>query len=180
MMKRRTAKTRGKAITTKEQANIFADYKSGMKKCQLVAKYRHCWKAIDRAVNPKKYKAKKPVGRPLLLTDKRFKIIEAKMKAMQEAAGGTYEVPIHAVVKAARVKVSIRSVQRRFAKEGYKFYSLKEKPILTKEDIKDRMQFAKDHLKKGTYFNKKKKGYLMEDNYYSRMNVSNLNQLLTN
>ena len=49
---------------------------------------------------------------------------------------------MHAIKRSARAKVSERKLRQRLQEHGVKWYSMRSKPTLTEDDVKDRKAFA--------------------------------------
>ena len=87
-------------------------------------------------------------GRPPLLGEAKMVRIEAKLAEKVAKADGKYEVTVNMVRKSARVKASNRTILKGLHKRGVYFRPMREKPVLTEEDIRDRMAFAKKYVRK--------------------------------
>ena len=110
---------------------------------------------ITRYLNNKsKGKWKKGVekgrrGPPRKLTKAKVALLTPKLNDLVKKAQGRYEVTAAMLRKSARVKVSSRVMMKRLYEEtGTKWHRMREKPMLTDEDIKARHQFAKDYAAK--------------------------------
>ena len=93
----------------------------------------------------------KPVkkqGRPCSLTTAQVDFLEKKLDQMIVAANGQRTVTVQDLKKAAKSKASCRSILRALHDRNIYFRKLREKPLLTPEDVKARFQFAKTYRSK--------------------------------
>ena len=90
----------------------------------------------------------KGVGRQKLLNFEDVSKIVAKTKAMVKEADSQYEVTVAMVRKAAKCKASEKTILKELHKRNIYFRKLREKPVLTSDDKKARLTFAKKHMKK--------------------------------
>ena len=67
---------------------------------------------------------------------------------MVDKVAGSKEVTLGMPMRRSRTKASIRTVADRLRKRGYQFRDLREKPILTPDDIKLHYKFAKTYKDK--------------------------------
>ena len=88
------------------------------------------------------HKAPKPIGRPKALTETKVDSLVALLEKMVDEAGSCYEVTLPMLMKRSKVKVSYRVVADALHERGLWFRSLRAKPILTPQDVKDRYAFA--------------------------------------
>ena len=79
--------------------------------------------------------ARKKQGRRAILTSAAVDKLEAKLEAMIEKANGRYEVTVAALRRSARAKASCRTILDALHGRGIYFRRLREKPVLTEEDI---------------------------------------------
>ena len=91
---------------------------------------------------------RKSQGRRSVLSTGQVDRIEAKLREKVAKAAGRYEVTVSMVRKAARVKASSRTVLKALHKRGVYFRRLREKPLLTEADVRDRLAFARKYHKK--------------------------------
>ena len=87
-------------------------------------------------------------GAPKKLPPKIMKNVLKTTRALQKQANAHKEVTADMITDQAGVDVCDRTLQRAFREAGIKFYNLKEKPILTKEDVKTRFLWVKAHKKR--------------------------------
>jgi hypothetical protein len=87
--------------------------------------------------------AKNPKGAPKKLPPKVMKEVVKKTVALQKQAGARKEITATMITNAAGVQVCDKTLQTGFQTEGFGFYKLKEGPILDKQDMKDRLAWAK-------------------------------------
>ena len=97
-------------------------------------------------------KAAQPVGRPPSLTDKQVvRVVEATEK-MILAADGKYQVTARMVRCALKLKCGDRPILDALHRHGIWFHPMREKPIRTVEDEKERLNFAKAHCDRPAEF----------------------------
>ena len=71
---------------------------------------------------------------------------------MIEAADGLYQVTVGMVCRALKLKCTDRPLLNALHEHGVWFHPMREKPVLTPEDIKDRLSFAREHSHKPVVF----------------------------
>ena len=86
--------------------------------------------------------ARKKQGRKAALNTTAVDKLEAKLVAMVKRADGRYEVTVAALRRASRAKASERTILDALHKRGIYFRRLREKPVLTEQDVIDRKAFA--------------------------------------
>ena len=74
--------------------------------------------------------------------------LQAKLEAMVQKADGKYEVTVTALRRASRTKASTRTILKALHARGIYFRRLREKPVLTEDDVRDRKAFARKFRKK--------------------------------
>ena len=98
----------------------------------------------------------KPVkkqGRPSALTKAQIDFLECKLDQMIVTADGQHTVTVEMLQKAAKIKASCRTILRALHEHHIFFRKLREKPVLTPEDVRDRFKFAKKYRSKtGTWW----------------------------
>jgi transposase len=98
---------------------------------------------------------RKKQGRPQALTDAQAKFLKNKLDQLVRKANCKYTITAKMLLKATRLKVSERCVRDCLHKDNIYFRALREKPVLTKEDMRARLVFArKYHLKTRAWWNK--------------------------
>lgn len=85
---------------------------------------------------------RKKQGRKSVLQKAAVDKLEAKLQSMILKADGKYVVTVAALKRATRTKASKRTVLDALHKRGVYFRRLREKPVLTDQDIRDRKAFA--------------------------------------
>jgi len=85
------------------------------------------------------------VGRPKALTSAQVDKLVAALEKLVDEADADFEVTREMVMKRARVKACSRVVADALHKRGYYFRDLREKPILTPEDVKARFAWARKY-----------------------------------
>ena len=101
---------------------------------------------ISRIIFKQKLSMKK-IGRPRVLSEKQVDKIIATKDDLVDKAAGKKEITMAKIVRRARTKASARTVRRRFKARKIKFAPLREKILLTPQDKKDRLAFAKKYMK---------------------------------
>ena len=92
----------------------------------------------------KKAMREERVGRPQMPTQARAKCMAA-LEELQKKAEGQREVTAAMVITKAGVSYCERTVREFFASQGKPFRKLREKPLLTPDDIEKRKVFAKKY-----------------------------------
>ena len=87
--------------------------------------------------------APKASGRPPALTDADVTKLCAALDRMVDEADVGYEVTLAMLMKKAKPKACRKVVAGALHRRGYKFFDLRQKPVLTPEDVKQRFAFAK-------------------------------------
>ena len=67
----------------------------------------------------------------------------AKLESMILKADGQYEVTVTMLKRSSRCKASTRTILDALHARGVYFRPLREKPVLTTEDVAERLAFAK-------------------------------------
>ena len=91
---------------------------------------------------------RKKQGRKALLDEAAVDKLADKLNSMVEKADGKYEVTAAALKRATRTKASDRTILDALHKRGIFFRRLREKPVLTEQDVSDRKAFAEKYEKK--------------------------------
>ena len=119
----------------------------------LMLPITHIAKATDRnkcsvykALKMKKVLMQR--GRPKALTPKDVRHLVAVLKGMVKKAKACYEITLAMLVKRARVQVCERTVREALKKKNIKFRKMRSKPILTNDDKKARLAFARKYKDK--------------------------------
>ena len=93
---------------------------------------RHCVKRLPRLQQ----------GRPANLNDAQVDFLIRRLHQLVVAAKGRYHVTAAILRKSVRMKVSIRSINRALRARNVYFRKLREKPLLTADDIASRKAFG--------------------------------------
>ena len=101
-------------------------------------------------------KAPKPIGRPKILSKERVDKLIELLKKMVDDAEALHEVTMDMLMRRSRIKACRRVVADALHLRGYYFRDLREKPILTPEDVKERFAFAKRYKDKSSKWWQKK------------------------
>ena len=105
---------------------------------------------VSNILNPPKW-AKQGVkkGAPPKLTPKAMpRILKAARPLQAKHHPKGQEVTASLITKHAGLQISDRTLHREFAKRNIKFFKLKERPLLTRDDIKDREAWARQRVKR--------------------------------
>ena len=84
----------------------------------------------------------KTKGRPKALSDSQYSVLQKTSHRLQKKANGQSEITVAAVRDAAGCTACDRTVRDAFHAHGIRFRKLREKPILTPEDVAARVVFA--------------------------------------
>ena len=99
---------------------------------------RHCKRNLC-----KKGKFVKGVGRPRGLTEAQIDRIAKTMKQMVLAANSEYQITAGMVRRALKLKCSDKLVLNALHSRGLRFHPMREKPVRTEQDEKERLAFAR-------------------------------------
>ena len=91
---------------------------------------------------------RKKQGRKVVLNTAAVDKLEAKLQSRIQKADGKYEVTVAALKRASRSKASERTILKALHSRGIYFRRMREKPVLTDEDVSDRKAFADKYRKK--------------------------------
>ena len=92
-------------------------------------------------------------GRPLMLKPERVQQLIKLLEKMIAKANGRWEVTVNMLKKQAKENASPKTILKFLHKEGVWWHRMRNKPKLTKDDIKDRKAFAEKYmLKSGTWW----------------------------
>lgn len=92
----------------------------------------------------KKVKRKRD-GRPVLLTKTQVDVLVTTLKSMIKKANCKYMVTAKMLKRATRTKASVRTIARALHARNIYFRPLRSKPLLTKQDVSDRKEFAEKY-----------------------------------
>ena len=84
-------------------------------------------------------------GKPKALSDADIDELVAVLNRMIAQADGEYEVTVDMLRLATRLKVCTRTISRALHSRKIYFRRLREKPLLTQQDVKARFAFARRH-----------------------------------
>lgn len=91
---------------------------------------------------------RKKQGRPLGLTGSQVDFLVRRLDEMIVKANGRYHVTAAMLKRSARCKASVRVIQDALHKRKIYFRKMREKPLLTEEDVAARYKFAKKYKNK--------------------------------
>jgi hypothetical protein len=81
-------------------------------------------------------------GQPAKLTVKQVTGAIKVMRGLIKKAKAAYEIPLAMIMKHANIKCCERTLRTQLHKRGIRFRRMRQKPLLTKEDIIERYAFA--------------------------------------
>ena len=88
----------------------------------------------------------KPKGAPVKATKKVVSAIVRSARMLQKQAGAKHEVTAAMIKAHAGVDLCDKVVRNKLHEADMWFFCLKERPTLTKQDVKDRLKWARKHL----------------------------------
>ena len=91
---------------------------------------------------------RKKDGRPPSLTEGQIDRLTEKLEEMIKKANGEWPVTADMLKRTLRLKVTVKTILKALHLRGYWWHTMREKPLLTEQDIADRFQFALDHYRK--------------------------------
>ena len=106
------------------------------------------------------------VGRPAALTKQVIDKLVATAASMTKAAESKYQVTASMVKKALKLKCCDRVILNALHQRGVSFHPMREKPVRTEQDEKDRLKFAKTHAEKPASFWEKSVDAYMDNKYF--------------
>ena len=87
-------------------------------------------------------------GRKELLKKAQVNLLVRTTKALIKKAAAKREVTLAMILRRAKVKVSERCARKALQKRNVRFRRMRSKPLLTKDDVKERFRFARKHRRK--------------------------------
>ena len=119
----------------------------GLGPTEIGARLRRSAGSISRllAVDPDH---KNAVGRPRKLTEGQIDNVVKLVERMVVEADAEAEVTMRMVLERSRLRVSLRTVANALHARGYYFHRLREKLLLTPEDVRERYAFAAKYKSK--------------------------------
>ena len=90
-------------------------------------------------------KAPMPIGRPPALSETKIDGIVGLLEQMVDEADATHEVTMDMLMKRGRLKVCKKVVAKALHARGYMFRDLRQKPILTPDDVRERYKWTKKY-----------------------------------
>ena len=128
-------------------------YEKGMSCSEIAEKLGRDKSVITRLLV--KQVPRKQQGRPPVFSDAQVQFMKRKLSELVRKAECKYTVTVSMLKKACKLKASLKSISRALHAEGIYFRKLREKPVLTKADIKARLAFArKYHTKSKSWWAK--------------------------
>jgi len=93
----------------------------------------------------KAMKSKRRPGRPNSITEKQADKMEAMLKRMVKKANAQEEITVGMLATRCGIEACDKTVLNKMHERGIWFRKLRNKPLLTDDDVKDRYQFSKDY-----------------------------------
>jgi hypothetical protein len=87
-------------------------------------------------------------GRKELLKKAQVNLLVRTTKSMIKNAAAKREITLAMILRRTRVKVSERCARQALQKRNIRFRRMREKPLLTKADVKDRLRFSQQYRHK--------------------------------
>jgi hypothetical protein len=145
-----------------EKQQLLRWVSEGKKPMEISLLLRRSLSTIVRHIGKLKSKKKcAPVGRPPCISEALKDRLVAKVKALTKAADAKYQVTAAMIRKSAALKCSNRTLLDALHSRGIYMHPLREKPVRTEEDEKDRLQFGSLHAPKPiTFWTTKVDAYL--------------------
>ena len=91
---------------------------------------------------------RKKEGRPPALSEAQKDAIEKRLEELIRKAAGEWRVSAEMLKTSLRLKVTVRALLEALHDRGYYWHTMRQKPLLTAQDIVDRFQFATDYSNK--------------------------------
>ena len=111
-------------------------FEEGKSRTEIAKLLKRTLSSVSRLLAQKK--APRVVGRPVALSSAKVDAAAALLDKMVDEADGDYEVTLAMLRRRGRFKVSERTLASAIRSCGFSFKSMRQKPILTQGDIKER------------------------------------------
>ena len=111
-------------------------------------------------------KPRKPQGRKPLLSALAVDKLQAKLESMILKADSQYEVTVAMLKRSSRCKASTRTILKALHARGVYFRPLRQKPVLTPEDVVERLAFAKTFVSKSVGWWKSSMHMIIDIKYF--------------
>ena len=121
-------------------------FDQGMSRTRIACLLKRSLSTVSRLLAQKK--APRSIGRPRVLSGAKIDRICTLLDNMVDDAGGNREVTLAMLMRRARLKASERTVSDALHSRGYRFRNMRSKPILTPDDVKERLAWATKHRTK--------------------------------
>ena len=108
-----------------------------------------------------------PEGRPRLLSPKDEARVVRTAERMVRQADGEWQVTADMIKKALKLKCCVRVVLDALHRNGVRFRPMRQKPVLTEEDVKDRLAFAVEYANKPVSFWEDKVHAYMDNKFFT-------------
>lgn len=134
-------------VTQRESELIRACYnKKGMSMREIADLTGRSTDTVSKHLRPMKRVV--PLGRPKSVTSAVWKRLHRSLQVLQKKADATKEVTAEMVKQHAGVTASNKTVLSAFHQHGIWFRKLRERPVLTKEDVTMRRAWALTHKRR--------------------------------
>ena len=110
--------------------------------------------------------AKKMQGRPPMLTKADIDYLERTLDKMIVDANVKKTITVHTLKKATKCKASTRAILEALHARNIYFRKLREKPVLTPEDIKARYKFATTYRHKSKAWSRRHINAFIDGKYF--------------
>ena len=110
---------------------------------------------------------RKKLGRKPVLSEAQVDVLEEKLKRLIKKADGQFEVTVSMLKRNARCRASKATISKALHNRNIYFRPMRSKPVLTTEDIKDRLSFAKKYAKKPARWWKTALQMIIDVKFYS-------------
>ena len=137
-------------MSDNEKGIIREQAQEGMEPVDIAGLLGRDLSTITRFLGQKKQP--NPIGRPQELTSGHVDKIVEVLESMVDKADGEEEVTLPMVMRRAKTKFCDRTIADALQKRGYWFRKLRNKMILTPEDVKERFKWSKVYRQKGRKF----------------------------
>ena len=91
---------------------------------------------------------RKKQGRKKTLSEAQVDFLEHRLDQLIKKAKGQYHITSHTLKRSTRLQVSVRTILDALHERNVYFRKLREKPILSEDDVKSRLEFARAHKDK--------------------------------
>ena len=94
--------------------------------------------------------ARRPLGRPAALTQAQIDFLVRRLDELIRRSQNRYTVTVAMLKRSARIRASEKTISKALHEKNIFFRKLREKPVLTDGDVKERFAFAKKYRNKSS------------------------------